>query len=225
MLLFFFLPKVLKLSFRGDTAASADFFPFLCLPMDMHCKADPFSAMHREYWSPAPSAALPFSFLHSSSPTILPHLILLQVHPFPASLFSPGRNRAQRDVQKAGRVSPALEVERGSRAAPGPGEHSSVPAAWRGPAPPARGAEGCLRLCLCHLPSACERKQPPKQISPPRRHFPHCPSDKTSLLRLVSPPELDPGPGPGPAPPGQGFLPPCVALSPKFPPAICCSLL
>ncbi|XP_054687456.1 paired box protein Pax-2 isoform X10 [Grus americana] len=37
---------VLKLSFRGDTAASADFFPFLCLPMDMHCKADPFSAMH-----------------------------------------------------------------------------------------------------------------------------------------------------------------------------------
>lgn len=27
--------------------------------MDMHCKADPFSAMHREYWSPAPSAALP----------------------------------------------------------------------------------------------------------------------------------------------------------------------
>ncbi|XP_061315313.1 LOW QUALITY PROTEIN: paired box protein Pax-2 [Pezoporus flaviventris] len=38
---------VLKLSFRGDTAASADFFPFLCLPMDMHCKADPFSAMHR----------------------------------------------------------------------------------------------------------------------------------------------------------------------------------
>lgn len=48
----------MKLSFRGDTAASADFFPFLCLPMDMHCKADPFSAMHREYWSPAPSAAL-----------------------------------------------------------------------------------------------------------------------------------------------------------------------
>ncbi|XP_055649616.1 paired box protein Pax-2 [Falco peregrinus] len=38
--------EVLKLSFRGDTAASADFFPFLCLPMDMHCKADPFSAMH-----------------------------------------------------------------------------------------------------------------------------------------------------------------------------------
>ncbi|TFK00330.1 Paired box protein Pax-2 [Platysternon megacephalum] len=40
------LGSVLKLSFRGDTAASADFFPFLCLPMDMHCKADPFSAMH-----------------------------------------------------------------------------------------------------------------------------------------------------------------------------------
>lgn len=27
--------------------------PLLCLPMDMHCKADPFSAMHREYRHPA----------------------------------------------------------------------------------------------------------------------------------------------------------------------------
>uniref|UniRef100_A0A8C3KEB6 Paired box 2 n=1 Tax=Calidris pygmaea TaxID=425635 RepID=A0A8C3KEB6_9CHAR len=35
----------------------------------MHCKADPFSAMHREYWSPAPSAALPPFFL------ILPFLL------------------------------------------------------------------------------------------------------------------------------------------------------
>lgn len=42
------LAQVLKLRLLGDTAASADFFPFLCLPMDMHCKADPFSAMHRE---------------------------------------------------------------------------------------------------------------------------------------------------------------------------------
>ncbi|KAM8783502.1 paired box protein Pax-2 isoform 8-T8 [Rhynchonycteris naso] len=39
--------KVLKLSLRGDTAAAAALLPLLCLPMDMHCKADPFSAMHR----------------------------------------------------------------------------------------------------------------------------------------------------------------------------------
>ncbi|KAM8783499.1 paired box protein Pax-2 isoform 5-T5 [Rhynchonycteris naso] len=38
--------KVLKLSLRGDTAAAAALLPLLCLPMDMHCKADPFSAMH-----------------------------------------------------------------------------------------------------------------------------------------------------------------------------------
>ncbi|XP_032137217.1 uncharacterized protein LOC116553804 [Sapajus apella] len=38
---------VLKLSLRGDTAAAAALLPLLCLPMDMHCKADPFSAMHR----------------------------------------------------------------------------------------------------------------------------------------------------------------------------------
>ncbi|KAF6317658.1 paired box 2 [Rhinolophus ferrumequinum] len=37
---------VLKLSLRGDTAAAAALLPLLCLPMDMHCKADPFSAMH-----------------------------------------------------------------------------------------------------------------------------------------------------------------------------------
>ncbi|XP_065377364.1 paired box protein Pax-2 isoform X7 [Macaca nemestrina] len=40
-------PAVLKLSLRGDTAAAAALLPLLCLPMDMHCKADPFSAMHR----------------------------------------------------------------------------------------------------------------------------------------------------------------------------------
>ncbi|XP_045047568.2 paired box protein Pax-2 isoform X13 [Desmodus rotundus] len=39
-------PAVLKLSLRGDTAAAAALLPLLCLPMDMHCKADPFSAMH-----------------------------------------------------------------------------------------------------------------------------------------------------------------------------------
>ncbi|KAL4689397.1 hypothetical protein H8959_012188, partial [Pygathrix nigripes] len=37
---------ILKLSLRGDTAAAAALLPLLCLPMDMHCKADPFSAMH-----------------------------------------------------------------------------------------------------------------------------------------------------------------------------------
>ncbi|XP_048663121.1 paired box protein Pax-2 isoform X3 [Marmota marmota marmota] len=42
-----FSPQVLKLSLRGDTAAAAALLPLLCLPMDMHCKADPFSAMHR----------------------------------------------------------------------------------------------------------------------------------------------------------------------------------
>uniref|UniRef100_A0A8C0K684 Paired box 2 n=1 Tax=Canis lupus dingo TaxID=286419 RepID=A0A8C0K684_CANLU len=41
-----FSPQVLKLSLRGDTAAAAALLPLLCLPMDMHCKADPFSAMH-----------------------------------------------------------------------------------------------------------------------------------------------------------------------------------
>ncbi|KAG8523620.1 Paired box protein Pax-2 [Galemys pyrenaicus] len=45
--------QVLKLSLRGDTAAAAALLPLLCLPMDMHCKADPFSAMHREYRRPA----------------------------------------------------------------------------------------------------------------------------------------------------------------------------
>lgn len=48
-----FSPQVLKLSLRGDTAAAAALLPLLCLPMDMHCKADPFSAMHREYRRPA----------------------------------------------------------------------------------------------------------------------------------------------------------------------------
>lgn len=97
----------MKLSFRGDTAASADFFPFLCLPMDMHCKADPFSAMHREYWSPAPSAALP------PVPPSLP------TGPCPAQvpLPAPGEHRPPR---------PAL---------PGPGAPSSpapLPAALGG---------------------------------------------------------------------------------------------
>lgn len=50
-----FSPQVLKLSLRGDTAAAAALLPLLCLPMDMHCKADPFSAMHREYRRPAPA--------------------------------------------------------------------------------------------------------------------------------------------------------------------------
>lgn len=48
-----FSPQVLKLSLRGETAAAAALLPLLCLPMDMHCKADPFSAMHREYRRPA----------------------------------------------------------------------------------------------------------------------------------------------------------------------------
>lgn len=52
-----FSPQVLKLSLRGDTAAAAALLPLLCLPMDMHCKADPFSAMHREYRRPAPVPA------------------------------------------------------------------------------------------------------------------------------------------------------------------------
>lgn len=52
-----FFPQVLKLSLRGDTAAAAALLPLLCLPMDMHCKADPFSAMHREYRRPAPAPA------------------------------------------------------------------------------------------------------------------------------------------------------------------------
>lgn len=41
----FFTP--LKLHHRGETATSVDYLSFLCYPMD--CKADPFSAMHREY--------------------------------------------------------------------------------------------------------------------------------------------------------------------------------
>lgn len=43
----FFTP--LKLHHRGETATSVDYLSFLCYPMDIHCKADPFSAMHREY--------------------------------------------------------------------------------------------------------------------------------------------------------------------------------
>lgn len=39
----------LKLHHRGETATSVDYLSFLCYPMDIHCKADPFSAMHREY--------------------------------------------------------------------------------------------------------------------------------------------------------------------------------
>uniref|UniRef100_W5ME18 Paired box 2a n=1 Tax=Lepisosteus oculatus TaxID=7918 RepID=W5ME18_LEPOC len=31
---------------RGETATSVDYLSFLCYPMDIHCKADPFSAMH-----------------------------------------------------------------------------------------------------------------------------------------------------------------------------------
>lgn len=46
-LIFFFIP--LKLHHRGETATSVDYLSFLCYPMDIHCKADPFSAMHREY--------------------------------------------------------------------------------------------------------------------------------------------------------------------------------
>lgn len=47
LLIFFFTP--LKLHHRGETATSVDYLSFLCYPMDIHCKADPFSAMHREY--------------------------------------------------------------------------------------------------------------------------------------------------------------------------------
>lgn len=63
-----FSPQVLKLSLRGDTAAAAALLPLLCIPMDMHCKADPFSAMHREYRRPATGPARD----SSSSPRALP---------------------------------------------------------------------------------------------------------------------------------------------------------
>ncbi|AWP13941.1 Paired box protein Pax-2a [Scophthalmus maximus] len=36
-----------ELHHRGETATSVDYLSFLCYPMDIHCKADPFSAMHR----------------------------------------------------------------------------------------------------------------------------------------------------------------------------------
>ncbi|TSL04193.1 Paired box protein Pax-2a [Bagarius yarrelli] len=32
---------------KSETATSVDYLSFLCYPMDIHCKADPFSAMHR----------------------------------------------------------------------------------------------------------------------------------------------------------------------------------
>ncbi|KAK3528551.1 hypothetical protein QTP70_002791 [Hemibagrus guttatus] len=32
---------------ESETATSVDYLSFLCYPMDIHCKADPFSAMHR----------------------------------------------------------------------------------------------------------------------------------------------------------------------------------
>ncbi|KAI3364800.1 hypothetical protein L3Q82_000993 [Scortum barcoo] len=32
---------------EGETATSVDYLSFLCYPMDIHCKADPFTAMHR----------------------------------------------------------------------------------------------------------------------------------------------------------------------------------
>nr|XP_012774645.1 paired box protein Pax-2a isoform X19 [Maylandia zebra] len=37
----------MELHHRGETATSVDYLSFLCYPMDIHCKADPFSAMHR----------------------------------------------------------------------------------------------------------------------------------------------------------------------------------
>lgn len=148
----------MKLSFRGDTAASADFFPFLCLPMDMHCKADPFSAMHREYWSPAPSASLPLS--HPSippSPNILPHLIHLQVNPFSAGLSSPSQNKAQSGVQEAGWVHgwPQRHSE-GPRQPRAQWEHSSVPAVGWGPGPTA-GEQWAVCDCVCAACSVCEK--------------------------------------------------------------------
>nr|XP_012774643.1 paired box protein Pax-2a isoform X15 [Maylandia zebra] len=36
----------MELHHRGETATSVDYLSFLCYPMDIHCKADPFSAMH-----------------------------------------------------------------------------------------------------------------------------------------------------------------------------------
>lgn len=69
-----FSPQVLKLSLRGDTAAAAALLPLLCLPMDMHCKADPFSAMHREYRRPAPvSVPTPCSPSAARSPALRSH--------------------------------------------------------------------------------------------------------------------------------------------------------
>lgn len=69
-----FSPQVLKLSLRGDTAAAAALLPLLCLPMDMHCKADPFSAMHREYRRPAPvSVPIPSSPSAARPPALRSH--------------------------------------------------------------------------------------------------------------------------------------------------------
>lgn len=69
-----FSPQVLKLSLRGDTAAAAALLPLLCLPMDMHCKADPFSAMHREYRRPAPvSVPTPCSPSAARPPALRSH--------------------------------------------------------------------------------------------------------------------------------------------------------
>lgn len=185
--------------------------------MDMHCKADPFSAMHREYWSPAPSAAVPFSSLHSSFPN---H----PSSPDPPSgpPFHPGRYRAYRGVQKAGRILPARAAERGCRAAPRPRGAEFRAGTGAGARTPSPRAGDCVRLCLRCVPCVCEGKAPLNQLYPPQIHFPHRPSDNKSLFGLVSVPGT--GPFPVRAQPGRDSPQPSAALTPQISPradAVC----
>lgn len=173
--------------------------------MDMHCKADPFSAMHREYWSPAPSAPSPsFSSLHSSFPNHSsspdpppgPSFHRQPLLPWP----NPGLRR-----RSEGRTGPAgLAGGAGVPDSPGPGGAVLRTGGGAGARTPSPGWGG-RGLCgaMPGLRAACvPKKIPPEPDLSSAKALSPSPRGQHEFIPTRVSPRAGPFPSPCPAGPG-----------------------